>query len=73
MNPETKNNIIKEINKITYKLNNLEKLVLSLPDENNNKIIEPLTCTLNRAGISSYNRHNSSNIKWIKSLRNPYF
>tara|TARA_B100000795_G_C22489875_1_gene319864 strand:- start:132 stop:344 length:213 start_codon:yes stop_codon:yes gene_type:complete len=70
MNSKTKNNIIKEINKITYKLNNIEDLVLSLPGENK-KIIEPLT--LNRAGILSYNRHNISNIKWIKSLRNPYY
>jgi len=72
MDIEHKRKIIKEISVITNKLNNLENLLLNLPDEDKNKIVE--NKQINRAGTSSdIYKPNISNLKWIKSLRTRYF
>lgn len=72
MDIEHKRKIIKEISVITNKLNNLENLLLNLPDEDKNKIVE--NKQINRAGTSSdIYKPNISNLKWIKSLRTCYF
>lgn len=70
MDIEKKKEIIKEIFIISNKLNNLENLLLSLPDENKNKLKNDKS--ISRAGISSY-KHNTSNLNWIRSLRTCYF
>ena len=72
MDIEQKRKIIKEISVITNKLNNLENLLLTLPDEDKNKIVE--NKQINRAGTSSYvYRPNTANLRWVKSLRTHFF
>lgn len=72
MDIEQKRKIIKEISVITNKLNNLENLLLTLPDEDKNKIVK--NKQISRAGTSSYvYRPNTSNLKWVKSLRTHFF
>ena len=70
MNSNIKKEMIKEINRITYKLNSLELILLSVPDYKQKEAIK----TIKVAGKPSYNkRHNSSDVIWIKSLRKSYF
>ena len=71
MNVNTKKELIKEINRITGKLNKLENMLKKIPDENKDKIIKEIT---KPAGGPSYDaiRVTSADLKWRMTLRNNF-
>ena len=71
MNVNTKRELIKEINRITGKLNKLEHMLKKIPDQNKVGVTKE---KIKPAGGPSYDaiRVTSADLKWRKTLRSSF-